>query len=379
MHTVIMERRLAAILSADVQGYSRLMGDDEEVTIRTLTAYRDLMTRLIQQYHGRVVDAPGDNVLAEFASVVESVQCAVAIQQALTVRNAELPSNRAMPFRIGINLGDVIVEGERIYGDGVNIAARLESLAAGGGICIAGTVFDQVESKLDLAYIYMGEQIVKNIIKPVRIYQVQMKSATSALMVPARPRMGGRQDLRTTPIALGILMILAGMIALWYGILCFAPHAAAVVAVGQPESLLPAHASIVVLPFVSLGHDGAQESLSGGMTEALITELSRLTGLCVVDSQARIDVRGKSALAQRIGQQVGVQYVLLGSVHRADTRVRITAQLVNTSTGQYLWANRYDRELRDMFALQDEVTQRIVTALRGTVFHAAQLQNREGR
>jgi TolB-like protein/class 3 adenylate cyclase len=379
MHTVMMERRLAAILSADVQGYSRLMGDDEEVTIRTLTAYRDLMTRLIQQYHGRVVDAPGDNVLAEFVSVVEAVQCAVAIQQALTVRNAELPSNRAMPFRIGINLGDVVVDGERIYGDGVNIAARLESLAEGGGICIAGTVFDQIESKLDLAYIYRGEQIVKNIIKPVRIYQVQMKSETAALMVPAKPRMDGSQGFRVIHLALSLLMIGAGIIALWCGTLRVAPHATAGVAVGQSGSLLPDHTSIVVWPFLSLSRDDAQESLSGGMTEALITELSRLPGLSVVDAQARVEAQEKPALAQRVGQQVGVQYVLLGSVHRAENRVRITAQLVDTATGQYLWANRYDRELRDVFALQDEVTQRIVTALRGTVLQAAQLRGRDGR
>jgi adenylate cyclase len=176
-----MQRKLAAIFSTDVAGYSRLMGNDEEATIRTLTAYRAVIASLIQQYRGRVVDAPGDNLLAEFASVVDAVRCAVEIQHALKAKNAELPDHRQMQFRIGINLGDVIVEGERLYGDGVNIAARLESLALPGGICISGTVYDQVENKLPLRYTYQGEQSVKNIAKPVRTYRVVMDDATAAL------------------------------------------------------------------------------------------------------------------------------------------------------------------------------------------------------
>lgn len=204
-----MERKLAAIFSADVQGYSRLMSDNEEVTIRTLTAYREVMIRLIQQYRGRVVDSPGDNLLAEFASVVDAVECAVAIQRALTARNAELPTTRMMAFRIGINLGDVVVEGGRIYGDGVNIAARLEGLADGGGICISGTVYDQVESKLDLIYVYLGEQAVKNMTKPMRVYRVQLERDTTALMVRAEQHTGMRQWLRAMPVAVVVLMLLA--------------------------------------------------------------------------------------------------------------------------------------------------------------------------
>src|SRR6266542_2732350 len=172
-----MERKLTAILSADVKGYSRLMGEDEEATIRTLTAYRAVMAALIQQHRGRVVDSPGDNLLAEFASVVDAVRCAVEIQQELTAQNAGLPAQRKMEFRIGINLGDVVVEGERIYGDGVNIAARLESLAEPSGICISGTVYDQVETKLALIYDYLGEQTVKNIAKPVRVWRVQAQES----------------------------------------------------------------------------------------------------------------------------------------------------------------------------------------------------------
>src|SRR6478672_575764 len=177
MPTVGMQRKLAAIFSTDVAGYSRLMGEDEEATIRTLTAYRAVISSLIQQYRGRVVDSPGDNLLAEFASVVDAVRCAVEIQQALQVKNDELPEHRQMRFRVGINLGDVIVEGERLYGDGVNIAARMESLAIPGGICISGTVYDQVENKLALTYDYQGEQTVKNIAKPVRVYRVGLEAA----------------------------------------------------------------------------------------------------------------------------------------------------------------------------------------------------------
>src|SRR6476659_7815340 len=198
-----MERKLTAILSADVQGYSRLMGDDEEATIRTLTAYRAVISSLIQQYRGRVVDSPGDNLLAEFASVVDAVRCAVDIQHALKVRNDELPEHRQMRFRIGINLGDVIVEGERLYGDGVNIAARLESLAVPGGICISGTVYDHVENKLALTYDYQGEQAVKNIAKPVRVYRVVMDDAAATLAEQA-VRRHAQHERAMTPVILSL-------------------------------------------------------------------------------------------------------------------------------------------------------------------------------
>jgi adenylate cyclase len=211
-----IERRLAAILSADVQGYSRLMGEDEIATIRTLMAYRSVMARLIQQYRGRVVDDPGDNLLAEFSSVVDAVQCAVAIQRALAALNAGLPTHRTMVFRIGINVGDVVVEGERLYGDDVNLAARLERLADGGGICISGTVYDQIATKLALRYVYLGKQIVKNIAKPVRVYQVQMPSE-AAPALPS-PRRGQAYTLwqRAVLIAVAVLILLAAAAVLWH-------------------------------------------------------------------------------------------------------------------------------------------------------------------
>ena len=216
-HTMGMERRLAAIFSADVQGYSRLMGEDEESTIRTLTAYRSMMSRLIQEYRGRVVDAPGDNLLAEFVSVVDAVQCAVAVQRTLAACNNDLPSHRRMTYRIGINLGDVVVEQEQLYGDDVNIAARLERLAVGGGVCISGTVYDQVMAKLDLDYVFLGEHIVKNIARPVRVYRVAIGTeTTSPLPVRQwREHLSPRQRLLWG--ALAILMLLAVALLIWYG------------------------------------------------------------------------------------------------------------------------------------------------------------------
>jgi adenylate cyclase len=210
-----MERKLAAIFSTDVKGYSRLMGEDEVATIHTLTAYRELIATLIQQHRGRVVDSPGDNLLAEFPSVVEAVQCAVTIQQELKARNAALPAHRRMEFRIGINLGDVVVDGERIYGDGVNIAARLESLADGGGICIAGSVYDQIKTKLALGYEDLGAQAVKNIAEPVRVYRVQMEPGVATPPTSRQKPSVTKPRQRSTLIAVALLVLLGGGVSVW--------------------------------------------------------------------------------------------------------------------------------------------------------------------
>jgi TolB-like protein/class 3 adenylate cyclase/cytochrome c-type biogenesis protein CcmH/NrfG len=324
-----MERKLTAILSADVKGYSRLMGEDEEATIRTLTAYREVMTTLIGRHRGRVVDSPGDNLLAEFASVVNAVQGAVEIQRELELRNADLPHDRRMEFRIGINLGDVIVEGERIYGDGVNIAARLEGLAEPGGICISGTVYDQVETKLALQYEYLGAQVVKNITKPVPMYRVRLapEKATHEAASPLRPR-----HLEIT--------------------------------VGHAKTIaLPDKPSIAVLPFANMSSDPEQEYFSDGITEDLITDLSKLSGLFVISRNSVFLYKGRAVKPEQVSQELGVRYVLEGSIRKADKRVRITAQLIDATTGYHVWADRYDRDLQDIFALQDEVTQKIVMAL----------------
>ncbi|MEE9611270.1 MAG: adenylate/guanylate cyclase domain-containing protein [Desulfatiglandales bacterium] len=314
MQPQAVQRKLTAILSADVKGYSRLMGKDEVATIRTLTSYKKVMNTLIQQHKGRMVDSVGDNLLAEFASVVDAVDCAVEVQQELKVKNTELPAHRKMEFRIGINLGDVIVEGERIYGDGVNIAARIEGLAEGGGICISGTVHDHIENKLALEYNYLGEKAVKNIQKPVRVYRIRLEADDA---VPGVSR----------------------------------------------ELELPEKPSIAVLPFVNMSRDPEQEYFSDGITEDLITDLSKISSLFVIARQSVFTYKGKSVKIEQVGQELGVRYVLEGSVRKAGERVRITAQIVDATTGYHLWAERYDRELQDIFALQDEVTQKIVAAL----------------
>jgi adenylate cyclase len=318
-----MERKLAAILSADVKGYSRLMGADEESTVRTLTAYREMMAERIRAFRGRVVDSPGDNLLAEFASVVDCLRCAVDMQERLAARNAGVPPVARMEFRMGVNLGDVVVEGERIYGDGVNIAARLEEMADAGGICISGTVYDQVEEKLDLDYEYVGEQTVKNISKPVRVYRVHVprpaagEAEGTAAPRPSRQGNGGPSD--------------------------------------RP--------SIAVLPFVNISGDPEQEYFSDGLTEDLIIDLSKVSGLFVIARNSAFRYKGRPVRIEDVGRDLGVRYVLEGSVRKAGERVRISAQLLDTATGYHVWAERYDRELRDIFALQDDVTQKIVGAL----------------
>jgi adenylate cyclase len=348
-----VDRRLVAILSADVEGYSRLMGQDEMATVRTITAYRDTIGSLVTRHAGRVVDAPGDNVLAEFGSVVHAVQCAVEIQRELQSRNAGLPASRQMRFRIGINLGDVIVEGERLYGDGVNIAARMESLAEGGGICLSGTAYDQVEGKLPLGYDYLGEHAVKNIARPVRVYRLRLEPGRSSVSLE-RPSKSRRQR-RTVLLAVAGLIVLGAVgWAGWRWLETWRSSA------GLP---LPDRPSVAVLPFANLSRDPAQEYFSDGITEDLITGLSKLSGLFVIARNSVFTYKGKAVKVSEVGRDLGVRYVLEGSVQRAGDRVRITAQLVDATTGYHVWAERYDRQVRDIFAVQDDVTRHIVGAL----------------
>jgi adenylate cyclase len=308
------KRKLTAILSADVKGYSGLMEEDELATVRTLEAYKEMIGEVIRNFGGRVVDSPGDNMLAEFASVVNAVESAVDIQKELRAKNEELPENRRMEFRIGINLGDVIEEGERIYGDGVNLAARIESLADGGGICVSGNAFDQVEGKLRLEFEYLGEQAVKNIKKPVRVYRVNMESRPSDIEM--------RQELP-----------------------------------------LPDKPSIAVLPFLNMSKDPEQEYFSDGITEDIITNLSKISGLFVISRNSSFLYKGKQVKIQEVAKDLGVHYVLEGSVRRAGDRVRITAQLIDGKSEHHVWAEKYDRELEDIFSVQDEVTQKLVSEL----------------
>ncbi len=359
MTTQGVKRKLTAILSADVKGYSRLMGEDEAATVETLKAYREAMSTLIQKHRGRVVDSPGDNVLAEFASVVDAVECAVEIQRELKTRNADLPEKRRMEFRIGINLGDVIEDAERIYGDGVNVAARVEGLAEPGGICISGTTYDQIGKKLPLGYEYLGEQEVKNIEKPVRVYRVLIEPEAAGKVIGEKRFLGGISR-RAAISAIIILVIATGGLIGWNIYLQQSKKV-------EPASLekmaypLPDKPSIAVLPFDNLTGDPDQEYFSDGITEEIITALSKIAKLFVIARNSTFTYKGKPIKVQQVAEELGVRYVLEGSVRRSGNKVRINSQLVDALKGIHLWAERYDRDMEDIFAIQDDITKNVIT------------------
>ncbi len=316
-----VKRKLAAILAADVVGYSRLMGADEEGTLKTLTTYREAMDAFIVRHGGRIVGTAGDSVLAEFASAIEAVRCSIEIQQELKDRNGALPEERRMEFRIGINLGDVMIEGDDLYGDGVNVAARLEGVAEPGGICISNTVFDQVRDRIPHDFEDLGEHSVKNITRPVRVYRVPLLEREAAMTGP-----GASDDAALA---------------------------------------LPDRPSIAVLPLTNMSSDPEQEYFSDGITEDIITELSRFPDLFVIARNSVFTYKGNPVKVQEVAQDLGVRYVLEGSVRKAGQRVRVTAQLIDAASGSHVWAERYDRDLEDIFAVQDEITRTIVGALVG--------------
>ena len=321
MSTDDFTRRLAAILSADIVGYSRLMAEDEVATVRTLTSYRAVMTTLVGGHRGRVVDFVGDNMLAEFPSALDGMECAVRMQRALKDHNAKLPPERRMEFRLGLHLGDVMVDEARIYGDGVNIAARLESLADPGGICISDVVYKQIHKKLDLGYVDLGERTVKNIPEPLRVYRI-VESTTVPTPRPSKAASGGEATLS-----------------------------------------LPERPSLAVLPFVNLSTDPDQDYFSDGLTMDIMTALVKISGLFLIGEGSMLTYKSKPVTIRELGRQLGVRYVLEGGVRKAGDRVRITAQLVEASSGRHMWAERFDRTLDDLFAVQDEITDEIVTAL----------------
>ena len=374
MATQDFQRKLSAILSADVKGYSRLMGDDEEATVRTITAYREVIGSVVQKHRGRVVDSPGDNILAEFASVVDAVRSAVEIQEELKTRNTELPDDRKMEFRIGVNLGDVIHEEERIYGDGVNVAARVESLAEAGGICVSGTVFEHIENKLPLGYEYLGEQSVKNITKPVRVYKVLMDpEAAGKVIGETRPE--AKQGLRMALAVVIVLLLVVGGALIWR-------VASPPVEVTSEEKLafpLPEKPSLAVLPFDNLSGDSSQDYFSDGITESIITELSKLSNLFVIARNSTFTYKGKPVKVQQVAEELGVRYVLEGSVQRSGDWVRITAQLNDAQTGHHLWAENYDRKSSDIFALQDDINDHVAMALQVKLTEGEQARIRRGQ
>ncbi len=356
-----VKRKLVAILSADVKGYSRLMGEDEEGTIRTLNAYKEAMTGCIQQHRGRVVGTAGDSVLAEFASVVDAVRCAVEIQEELKDKNKDLPEDRRMDFRIGINLGDVVEEGDTILGDGVNIAARMESLAEAGGISISGTAYDQVKNKLAYGYEFLGEQAVKNIKEPVRVYRVLMEPGVTKAEKGLRSKEKGKRAL-----ALGVLAAFVGVaatVAFWQFVWHPAPPQMEVASKAKMAFPLPDKPSIAVLPFVNMSKDADDDYFGDGLSEDLITALSKTPKLFVIARNSSFGYKGKALQVKQVSEELGVRYVLEGSVRKAGDRVRITAQLIDALTGHHLWVERYDRDLKDIFAVQEDITKKIITAV----------------
>jgi adenylate cyclase len=311
-------RKLRAILSADVKGYSLLMADDEVHTIETLKKYRGLMSELITHHSGRVVDNPGDNLLAELSSAVDAVETAVQIQNKLKKENAKFVEDKRLEFRIGVNIGDVVHDGDRIYGEVVNIAARIESLADAGGVCISRSTYDQIKNKLDIQTKYLGEHEVKNIQEPVRVYKVLMVSD------------------EYTPLV-------------------------------KEKLELPDKPSIAVLPFTNMSGDPAQEYFSDGLTEQIINGLCKIRKLFVIARNSSFAYKGKAVSVKQIAQELGVKYILEGSVQRAGDRVRITAQLIDATTDFHMFSKTYDRDLEDIFALQDEITLNIIKSMEVTL------------
>ena len=311
-----LQRRLAAVLSADVAGYSRLIGEDEVGTVRLLSEYRDAIAAVVAARRGRIVDMPGDNVLAEFGSALDAVEAAQALQRELAARNAGLPENRRLVFRVGVNLGEITTEGGRIYGDGVNIAARIEALAPPGGVCVSGKVHEEVRRKLDAVFEDLGEHALKNIPAPVRVWRVGGPAGAAA---PARAQAG------------------------------------------------QAKPSIIVLPFTNMSGAPDQEYFADGLTEDILTDLSRFRELVVISRNTSFKFKGQAVDVKKVAREMGVQFVVEGSVRRAGNRVRITVQLIEGETDRHVWAERYDRDLEDIFALQDEITRAIVAVLPGRI------------
>ncbi len=342
-----IKRRLAAILAADVKGYSRVMEADEEGALRTLTAYRRTVDAVISRHEGRVVSTAGDSILAEFASPVEAVRCAVEFQEALEKSNAELPKDRQLEFRIGINLGDVMVEGTDLFGDAVNIAARLQSLADPGGICISGTVYDQVKTKLRLSYEHLGAQKVKNIATPVAVYRVHRDGAGK---VPRRRALLRRGLAGAVALAalLAILWVLAPGLKDFIG--------------GSQTAPGTDRASIAVLPFANQSNT-EDDYFSDGLSEDLISALGRFSGLRVVSWNAVLPYKDQELRPEQLVRDFAVRYIVDGGVRRSGDNIRVTARLSDAEHGTLLWSERYDEQLRDVFAVQDDITRRVVNTL----------------
>ncbi len=329
-----VDRRLAAIWAGDIAGYSRLMGVDEEGTLRQLKAHRkELVDPKITEHRGRIVKTTGDGMLVEFVSVVDAVRCAVDIQRGMVERNANVPADKRIEFRLGINVGDIIIDGDDIFGDGVNVAARLEALADPGGIMVSSVVHDQVRDKLNFGFDDMGEQAVKNIARPIGVHRVSL--ADAAPLVATQP---AAADSKSEPTS----------------------------------SNRP---SIAVLPFANMSGDPEQEYFADGISEDIITGLSKLRWFFIIARNSSFVYKGKAVDVKRVARELGVRYVLEGSVRKGGNRVRITAQLIDAATGNHIWADRYDGDLTDIFALQDEITKKVVAAIEPKLLEAESMRS----
>jgi adenylate cyclase len=361
------DRKLAAILCADIAGYARLMEDDGEATVRTLRVWREQIGALVGEHRGRIADFSGDNFLAEFPTARDAVACAIEIQRVLRARNAGLPAERRMEFRIGAHLGDVQSEGERLFGDGVNIAARLQTLAEPGGICLSAAVHEQVRSKLGLVCEDLGEHALKNIASPVRAYRLRVPDAPPQAAQPSAPHPSRTRTIAFVA-ALAIALAGIGIWAAWPRLLGVAFDAAGILPGEQPA--LPDKPSIAVLPFANMSGDPEQEYFADGITEDLTTVLSQTSTLFVIARNSAFAYKGRAVKVEDVGRELGVRYVLEGSVRRAGERVRITAQLIETASGFHVWSESYDRGLEDVFAVQSEIAERVFVATGAPIMEA---------
>jgi len=368
-------RRLAAILSADAAGYSRLMAEDDASTLATLTTCREVFARLIEQHRGRLVDTAGDSVLAVFESVVEAVACAVQVQKELRETNEALPETRRLEFRIGVNLGDVIEQSDgTVYGDGVNVAARLQALADPGSICVSGIVYDQIKHRTKLDFDSLGTKTVKNIPEPIQVYRMRLPSDGEAGKARSNRLHSSRRFPRLLMAGFVVVILGVGFVSVWK----YTHHDGAPQTqknTGKSTGLtIPDKPSIAVLPFVNMSDDKEQEYFSDGMTEDVITRLSQLSGLFVISRNSVFTYKGKAVRPEQVSKELGVRYMLEGSVRKAGNRVRITAQLIDASNGYHMWAEKYDGQLEDIFGLQDRITRQIVTSLAPKLTEPEQLR-----
>jgi len=353
-------RKLRAIFSADVKGYSILMADDEISTIQTLKAYRKIMSDIVTQHNGRVVDNPGDNILAEFASAVDAVECAVKIQNKLKEENDRLDADKRLEFRIGVNIGDIVKDEDRIYGSGVNVAARIEGLADPGGVCISRNAYDQIRDKLNFGYEYLGEHSVKNIQHLVRVYKVLMAPEDAGKLIGDKPKRITKKWVWPTIVVTAIVLTSV----VWYVYQKISTPDFEPVSIEKMAYPLPDKPSIAVLPFDNMSGDHNDDNLSDGLTEQIITGLSYVPKLFVMSRNATFTYKGKPVKPKQVAEELGVQYILEGSVQKSGDRIRITAQLIDALAGHHLWAEQYNRKPKDIFALQDEITMKVMTAMR---------------